>query len=385
MNNLIWIEINKKALAHNIKIIRKLVGEDTIVAPAVKSNAYGHGLAEVSKEILKAGADWLSVNSIDEAAILRLNKIKAPIMVLGYIPQDELAGVIKLNVKPLIYSLEVAKKLNDLATSHPTSPKGLRGARKVKCHIKVDTGMGRQGVLAGDAIDFIKEVQKLENLEIEGLATHYASSDEPEAPQVFKKQRERFMALVENLGKADIFIPYIHSANSAVVLLHGNRLGNLVRPGKSIYGNYPSKSVGRICVKKGLILKPALTFKTKVAHVKVVPKGTSISYGSTFTTKKKTTIAVLPVGYYDGYDRKLSNTGEVLIKGKRCKILGRVCMNICMADITKIKNVRVEDEVVLIGKQGKEQITVEEVADKVGTINYEVVTRLRESIPRYFI
>lgn len=373
MNKLIWIEINKTHLEHNIKTFRKLVGADTIIAPAVKSNAYGHGLVNVSKTILKAGADWLSVNSIDEAAILRLNKVRKPILVIGYIPMDELAGVIELNVKPVIYSWTGAQKLNGLAR---------QAGKKIKVHIKLDTGMSRQGIRAEDIMSFIKKVRKLPNLKIEGLATHYASADEPENPRIFKEQRRIFFDVIEKLSEADIFIPYLHTANSAATLLYGSQLGNLVRPGKAIYGNYPSDSVARECRKQKIILKPILSLKTKVVHIKELPKGTGVSYGSTFVTKQKTKVAVLPIGYYDGYDRKLSNQGEVLIKGKRCRILGRICMNMFMVDISAVRGVKIEDEVVLIGKQGKEEITVEELAKKIGTINYEVVTRLRESMER---
>lgn len=374
MRDLIWIEVNKKNIKHNIKTIRKIIGKNTIMAPAVKANAYGHGLIGYSKLILKYGADWLCVNSVWEAEQLRLAGIRKPILVIGYTQIANLYKIIDLRLKTIIYNIESAKKLSHLAK---------KARIKVPVHIKVDTGMSRQGVLVSNLVKFINDIKKWPNLYIEGIATHYATADELEKSSYFQKQFKAFKQ-VEGIAK-QFRIKLLHSSNSAATLVHPDTHWQLARPGKSIYGHYPSEEVAKWCKKRKIMLKPTLSLKTKVAQVKEISKGTGVSYGVTFVARKKTMIAVLPIGYYDGLDRKLSNKGEVLIRGKRAKILGRVCMNMFVIDVSHIPNVKAEDEVVVIGKQGKERITVEEIAAKAGTINYEITTRLRESIERCYV
>lgn len=375
MKEPIWIEIDKKNLQNNIKTLRQAVGERVILTPCIKSNAYGHGLFGVADILCRSGADWLAVNSLFEAVELRRKGIKKPIIVLGYVLLSELREIINNDLKILVYNLETAQKLSELAKQQD---------KIVDVHIKVDTGMGRQGVLVEEAEEFIRKLLGFGGLNLEGIATHYANSNEPENPAYFNKQLDRFIALLKDLQLKNIRPKIAHSANSAATFLKKEAWFDLVRPGLSVYGYYSSKATREECLKKNLILKPVLTLKTKVAMVKTLKKGEGVGYGSMHITDKETTVAILPIGYYDGLDRKLSNKGEALIKGQRAKILGRVCMNMIIVDITHLKGVKLEDEAVLLGRQGDGEITVEELAEKSDTINYEVTARLRESIKRYY-
>jgi alanine racemase len=375
MNNLIWMEISKDAIKHNVQAFKKHVGDNIILAPCVKSNAYGHGLVEIAKLALEAGADWLCVNCTDEAEQLRQVGIKSPIMIMGYLSEDDTQKVGELQARVFVYSLETAKQLS--AASQQQN-------KTINIHIKVDTGMSRQGIPANEAPEFINQVKNLPGLKLEGVCTHFATADEPEKPEQFDKQLNAFKKLTEKLKPEYPDLIY-HCSNSAATLLYPEARFNLVRPGISIYGYWPSPITQRLAEPQDIILKPSLTLKTKVAMVKNLPKGACVSYGCTFVTEVTTKIAVLPIGYYDGLSRKLSRAGEVLIRGQRARILGRVCMNIIMVDVTSINEVAQDDEVVIIGEQGVDRITVEEVADKVGTINYEITTRLRESVPRKYI
>jgi alanine racemase len=376
MNDLSWIEISKDNLSHNIKMIRRNIGDETILAPCVKANAYGHGLVETAKILLTSGANWLCVNSIEEAEILRSNNLGCPVLVIGYIGKNDLWRVLYLNVRIFLYDIEHAQRLSNLAKTNK---------KTVKVHIKIDTGMHRQGVLLSQAKALIKEVNELDNIEIEGLATHFANSDEPENPTYFEKQLEKFEQAVQWSHKIIDRELIIHCDKSASTLLYHHDLSTLVRPGIAIYGHYPGQSVKDEAIKKNIHLKPVLSLKTKIAQIKNIPKNSLVGYGCTYKTTRASKIATVPIGYYDGYDRKLSNRGYMLVNGKRVPILGRVCMNVTIVDITDCPNVLPEDEVVLIGRQGDKEITADDVAIWSETINYEIVTRLRESLPRYYI
>jgi len=371
MQSLIEIIISKKALKYNFKVIKNLTGRKVLIAPCVKSNAYGHGILQVAKTLISSGADWLSVESIEEAQILRKAGVKIPIQVIGYIQQKDLKKAVELRLILLVYNIETVKIIS-------------RFKKQVNIVLKVDTGMGRQGVLPSDIVKFIRFVKKHKHINVLSIATHFATSDEPENKKYFLNQKQTLKKIINELKKNNINISIYQCDNSGALLLNNDTHYNLIRPGISIYGLYPSESVRKICQKNNIFLKPSLTLKTKVAQIKVLQKGSYISYGATFKTKKKTRVAIIPIGYYDGLDRKLSNKGSVLIRGKRARILGRVCMNILIVDASNIKNIRQEDEVVVIGKQGNLEITAEEIAKQTKTINYEVITRLRESIKRIF-
>lgn len=376
MNDLIWIEISKAALKNNIQTIRRIIGPNILLAPCVKSNAYGHGLIEISKLFLEYGANWLCVNSLEEAIALRQAEIREPILIIGYVQKNDLAKILEFDLRLFIYEQERLKILSNLAKKHN---------QKAKIHLKIDTGMHRQGIMMDEIDDYIHYIKSLPDIELEGIATHFANSDEPEKPAYFYEQMEKFKKVKEKFEKAFNHQIIFHCDKSASSLIYPHKISDLDRPGLAIYGYYPSQSVRKICEQKNIKLLPSLSLKTKIALIKKIPAGSLVGYGCTYQTTRPTTIAIVPIGYYDGVDRKLSNRGHFLISGKKAPIIGRVCMNITIVDITDIENINQEDEVVVIGQQGDEQITTEQFADWAGTINYEVTTRLRESIKRYYI
>jgi alanine racemase len=376
MNNLSWIEISKNNLKCNIKTIRDHIGKETILAPCVKANAYGHGLIETSKTFLEAGANWLCVNSIEEAKRLRDANIDCPILIIGYVDKSDLSKVIDLGVRIFLYDINHGEILSNLARERNTT---------APVHIKVDTGMHRQGVLLNKAEEFTKKVLRLGGIKIEGVATHFANSDEPNNPSYFNGQLEKFKDIssrIKNIVGHDLIT---HCDKSASALLYHHKLSNLVRPGIVAYGHYPGKDVAEICLNKNIVLRPALAFKTKIAQIKSIPPDSFVGYGCTYRTTRPTKIATIPVGYYDGYDRGLSNRGHVIANSGIAPILGRICMNITIIDITDCHNIAEGDEVVLIGQKENRMISAEKIGSWTNTINYEVITRLRESIPRYYM
>ncbi len=378
MENLVWVEISKDALKANIKTFRNLVGESTILAPCVKANAYGHGLIETSKIFLESGSDWLCVNSLYEARTLREAGITAPIYVLGYIALSDLEEVLNLDLRIVVYNKETVYRLGEIAD---------RSGKKAKIHIKIETGNNRQGVIKDEIVDFVQYILSFKNLEIEGLSTHFANIEDTKDHSYAENQLKKFneiAAMVENLG---IKIPLKHSANSAATLLFPETHFEMVRPGIATYGMWPSDETFLSFSserKMKISLAPAISWKTKIAQIKVIPNGEFIGYGCTYKTTRETKIAILPVGYYDGYDRGISNS-HVLIHGKRAALRGRVCMNIIMVDVTDIPEARLEEEVVLLGNDGDEVISAEQFAKWASTINYEITTRINDRIPRIYV
>ena len=363
-----FAEINLGAIRHNLRKIKQIVGRGVKILGIVKADAYGHGMREVSRVIVEEGVDYLGVASLDEAKELRSIGIKDPIVILGMILPQEAEGVLKFNVIQAVSNLCIARELSKLAQVKN---------RKVKLHIKIDTGMGRLGFWHEEAIGFVKKIASLKNIIIDGIFTHFPSA---EHDKLFtNRQIQSFKILIEGLLKHRINIPIKHTSNSMAILDFKHTHLNMVRPGLIMYGLYPRRDV----IEK-LKVKPSLTLKTKISYIKTVPKGRSISYGRTYITQKNTKTATIPVGYGDGYSRDLSNKAEVLIQGRRAPIAGRVCMDMCMVDIGHLKGVREGDEVVLIGRQGKEDIRVEELAGLMDTIPYEVVCNIGQRVPRVY-
>lgn len=395
-NLLSWVEISKKNLIHNLLSIKKLLNKGVILAPCVKANAYGHGLKEIAKTAVSHGADWLCVNDIQEAALLRQNGIKIPLLIIGYVMKKELKQALNLDCRLTVYNKETIKELA-LACEKLN--------KTADIHIKIETGNNRQGVLMKDFMDFARFAGKFSRINIEGVSTHFANIEDiavKDMKRFLKKnqfaksgdkrlfprlQLDNFLKTVRALAKTEIKIPYIHCANSAAAILYPNTHFNLVRPGIAVYGLWPSQEVkilaGSLC--PDFALKPVMSWKTRVAQIKKVKKNSYIGYGCTYKTTTDSKIAVLPAGYFDGYDRGLSNKSHVLIRGRRAPVRGRVCMNMIMADVTKIRQARLEDEAVLLGKSGGEKITAEHLAKLADTINYEITTRIRESMPRIIV
>lgn len=370
---LTWVEISKSALLNNLAAFRELVGQKVQQMPVVKSNAYGHGLIEVAKTITPK-TDWLAVTSLEEALTIRKAGVKKPIFVLGFFDCTDLKFVPGKSIILPVYTIESAKLISKIAQ---------KAGRRVPVHLKVDVGTTRIGLLPNEAVAFAKRIQKLPGLALEGVFSHLADSENFNQ-EYTNRQIKTFEKVIAALEQNKISLKYRHLACSAATIINPRSRFNLVRIGISLYGLWPSKDTKALYEKhfNGFKLIPALSWHTTVIQVKTVPINTFIGYGCTYKTKRKTKLAVLPVGYWDGYDRKLSNHGEVLIRGRRARVLGRVCMNMVMVDATDIPGVRLRDEAILIGAQGKELISAEELAEKVGTINYEIVTRINPLIPR---
>jgi len=374
------VEISQKNLIHNLKQFRGLVGQKRKIMAMVKANAYGHGFLPIAKIVSqKNKADWLGVNSLEEGLALRQAKIKLPILILGYIPLNDLAKAIENNLSFVVYNLKTLSQASQVA-------KKLKKPAKV--HLKIETGTNRQGIKLGKLPFFIKGLKNNPSLFLEGAYTHFANIEDTLEPDFAQEQLKKFNQAIKILNKAGLKLVFKHAACTAATILFPETYFNLVRVGIGLYGLWPSretKLAAKLKKKNNLNLKPVLSWKTKVVQVKEVSKGETIGYGRTFKTTRKSKIAILPIGYWDGYDRKLSNTGQVLIKNQTAPIIGRICMNICMADVTDIGQVKPEDEVVLLGKQGKNKITAEDLAQKIETINYEVTTRINPLLERKIV
>lgn len=366
-----WVEINLDAIAQNVKNIRKLIGKERELMVVVKGNAYGHDAWEVSSVALKNGANRLAVARIEEGIFLRKVGITASLLVLSLTLEQQVESLLSYNITPTVCRLEIIRIISQIA---------IKMKKIAKIHLKVNTGMGRLGIFPHDVLDFVKKVITMENVEIEGIFTHFSVADEKDKTYT-ENQFKKFIDVIKNLERKGIKIPIKHVSNSATLLDLPHMWLDMVRPGISVYGLYPS-----IEVKKTINLKPAQEFKTKIVYLKELPPGKSISYGRTYITKKRMVVASLPVGYADGYNRLLSNQGEVLVRGKRVPIIGRVCMDQCIIDVTNLPQVKIGDEVALWGRQRDEEITVEEIAQKIGTINYEVVHMSdKKRVPKLFI
>jgi alanine racemase len=375
---LIWAEIDLAAIAHNVRELRRLIGDRVQLMVAVKANAYGHGAVEVARAARESGADQLGVARVEEGVALRRAGIEAPILILGYTPPDNASDLIEHRLMPTVYALESARAFSAAATAVN---------RSIAFHIKVDSGMGRLGVpcdalqldISQQPVAAIKAILQLPGLDFQGLCTHFATADHGDKTFAHR-QFSRFQALVADLKAAGIAIPIKHAANSGAIIDMPETHLDMVRAGISLYGLAPSGEVdlGRID------LRPALALKARIIHLKTVPAGTRISYGGTWTSPSATTIATIPVGYGDGYNRRLSNRGQMLVKGKRTPVVGRVCMDLTMLDVGHIDDVKVGDEAVLIGRQGEEEISADEIAELLGTINYEVVTGLMARVERVY-
>lgn len=379
-----WVEIKSENIIHNINQFKKLIGPRVMLMSVIKSNAYGHGLVEIGKIAAKNGVDWLGVDSLDEALKIREARINLPILVLGYTLNSRLKEAMDNDISMIIYNDETVEAMSTIKTNN----------KNFKVHIKLETGTSRQGVLKEKLSSLIEKINNAGNIEIQGISTHYANIEDTTDHSYAQKQLSAYSKIVDNIkGHKNIKIK--HTACSAATILYPETYFDMVRVGISLYGLWSSKETLALAKSNGgskkdfkknklseFSLKPALTWKSIVAQIKNIKSGTPVSYGLTEKVNKDTRVAIIPVGYWDGYDRKLSSIGNVLIKGIRCKIIGRVCMNMIVVDACSVSNLKVEEEIVLLGKQGEEEITAEEVAQKTDTINYEVVTRINPTIPR---
>ncbi len=373
-----WVEVDAGAIRWNIEQFRQRLGGAGLGA-VVKSNAYGHGILEVAGLAREAGVQWLCVNSLDEAEALRGAGHRARILVMGHVPLDRLDAVVELDLRPVVINLETVQRLAVLA----------RGQEKrVAVHLKVETGTHRQGISSEEVPAFVSSIRSSPGLVLEGLTTHFANIEDTTDHRYAETQIERFTQIVDAVRSTGEETPVRHAACSAAALLFTRTHFDLARIGISLYGLWPSRETYVSCLDRGkptLELRPALTWKTRVAQVKNVAEESFIGYGCSYRTTRPSRIAVLPVGYYEGYDRGLSGVAHVLIRGRRAPVCGRVCMNMCMVDVTDIPEVGLEDESVLLGTQGEERISAEQVAAWCGTIAYEIVSRIHPSLPRIVV
>lgn len=370
-----WIEINERALKHNIDTLRSLLEEGARFCAVVKANAYGHGLVEVAQIANRAGVDAFAVDSIDDALLLRERFPSALIIVLGYTLFDRIEDAIKHSIQLTMYDKEGIREAESA---------GQRLARQISIHLKIETGTGRQGVALDQLEDLLVEIKKSAHVRMTGISTHFANIEDSSNPQYATMQYKIFQEAVQCTFESGFSPTYAHCACSAALILYPATHGTLVRAGISMYGVWPSELVKDTVRKLNLRfdIEPVLTWKTTVAQVKHVSMGTPIGYGLTEVMKRSGRVAVILVGYWDGYDRKLTSVGEVLVKGYRCKIIGRICMNMCMVDVSSVPNIEKEDEVILLGKSGRHQVTAEHLAQWIGTIPYEVVSRINPQLPR---
>lgn len=373
-----WVEINTRALENNARRLKTLIGAKTELMAMVKANAYGHGAVEAARAALRGGATWLGVYAVGEGIELRAAGIGAPILVLGPALPDVMPAALTNDLTLTLPSTEYIAPL-------VASARALE--RRARVHVKIDTGMTRLGLDADRAVSEIRAFARNEHLQIEGLLTHLAVADDPNARdtpqwgvQFTRRQIETLLAIADELARAGVTFSYLHADNSPGAVSYPYPRLNLARSGILFYGLHPSADAPR---PDGF--EPALTFKTRVALVREVPVGRFVSYGATFETARPSRIAVLMVGYADGFRRKPNNYGAALVRGQRAPIIGRVCMDQTMLDVTDIPQARMGDEVVLLGKQGAQEISAEEVGAKLGTNNYETVTTISARVPRVYV
>ncbi|MFZ5354464.1 MAG: alanine racemase [Bacillota bacterium] len=368
-----WAEIDLDKLAHNIREVRRLTAKDALVTAVIKADGYGHGAIKIASTLLENGADRIAVAVLDEAIELRqAGFTEVPLFILGYTNPERAESVIKYNLEQTVYSWELAEALSNKAVEMNST---------VKVHIKIDTGMGRIGLQPTmESVELIRRIHSLPNLIIEGIFTHFAAADEKDKSYAIL-QYEKFRWICSELQNQGINIKLKHCGNSATIIDLPDFHMNMVRAGIMLYGLAPSQDVELSKLK----LKQVMSLKVRISHVKEIEEGQSVSYGRKFIAVRKSKIASLPIGYADGYTRMLSGKAEALIKGKRVPVVGRICMDQCMIDVTGIDDVQVGDEVVLFGEQGSGFISIDELAEKLGTINYEIVCMIGKRVPRVYI
>ena len=371
MDKRTWAEVDLDAIAHNIKEIRKITNPNAKIMAVVKADAYGHGFLEVAKTLLENGADRLAVAVLQEGKQLRSRGVTVPILILGASGEEAVEDLINFDITPSVFTYELAKALSYEAE---------RKEKITKIHIKIDTGMSRIGFLAGEnneeIVDEIIKISKLPYIEIEGIFSHFATSDEYDKSYTLL-QYGRFMDVCNRLEEKGLNIPIKHICNSARIMMYPEMHLDMVRPGVILYGMYPSDEVD----KSRLDLIPAMTLKSTITHIKEVEPGRGVSYGKEYITDKKTKIATVPIGYADGYLRKLAKHGKMIVDGVKVPIIGRICMDQCMIDVTNVHNIDKGDEVIIFGREG---VTVDDLAEWLETINYEVSCVIGKRIPRIY-
>ena len=378
ISKLSYVEIDQNALEDNIRNLKNMLKPKTVFAPVIKSNAYGHGFSEILDIIYEQNIRTVCVACIEEALLVKEKYPDIRVICLGYVQHDDLYFAVEKSIELTIFNMESLKKL-----SYETKKLDKRSL----VHLKIETGTNRQGFLEKDINDVISFLLTHNNIELKGISTHYANIEDTTEHHYAKEQLKKFIEITDKI-KSSVETDFdLHTACSAAAILFPKTHFNIARIGISLYGLWPSKEtyISAGLTGKKLVLRPILSWKTKISQIKTIPAGSYVGYGCSYKTTSRSTLAYLPIGYYDGYDRLLSNKGWVLIKGERAPVRGRVCMNVTIVDVTNIPDVNLEDEVVLIGKQGSENISVETLASHCNTINYEFVTRINPLIRRIVV
>lgn len=365
-----WVEIDLNALRHNLLAIKRKAGPGVKIMGIVKADAYGHGDYEVGRVLLDHGAEMLGIAILEEGIQLRDKGIQAPLLLLGGLFEDQIDTVIQYNVIPTVYDLKLVMVFSKRASELN---------KTVPVHVYVDTGMGSIGVRYDKAVEFVKSLYDIKNIFLDGIYTHCSSSDEKESAYT-NLQIRRFRDILTTLDAIKTGIPLRHMANSGAIIGYPDAYFTMVRPGLSLYGLYPSEEVSR-----NIGIKPVMSFKTRVIHIKDMQPGDEVGYSRTYKITKPTRVATLPFGYDDGYNRLLSGQGKVIIRGVVASIIGRVCMDQCFVDVSHINEVSVGDEVVVYGSQGQETISIESIAKQLHTIPYEVTCSVSKRVPRIYI
>lgn len=375
---LLWAEINTDAIAHNIRQLKKLLAPDVTLMAVVKADGYGHGAIPCARTALANGAAFLGVARIEEALTLRRAGIAAPILIFGYTPPELTETLLTHQFHQTVYDLKTARAYSAIAGE-------LR--KKLAVHVKIDTGMGRLGFpVAADSksvdalVQSITAIADFPGIYLTGLSTHFATADNPD-PTMAREQLYKFKVISDELSNKMLKLNYLHSSNSAALIALPDAHFNMVRPGIALYGLSPFDTPPPQRVE----LRPAMTLKSRIIHLKTVPAGTPISYGATWQTKGSTRIATVPIGYADGYRRNLSSVGKMLVRGQRAPVVGRVCMDLTMLDVSDIQGVEAGDEVVVFGSQENATLPADELARQLGTINYEIVAALTARVPKVYV
>ncbi|MCH8313917.1 MAG: alanine racemase [Nitrospinae bacterium] len=400
-------EIDLNAFKHNLGRIRSLLEPQVKIMAVVKADGYGHGAVPCARAALEAGADWLGVAILEEGVELRNSGIDSPILVMG--------SIFPYEAKDLVH-YDLSTSVSGFALAQALSRQAEKQGKTVGVHIKIDTGMGRLGMRPEDLPDFVDQAQELKNLRMEGIFTHLSSADEAD-PEFTLGQLSRLSQAVDSLKAKGIDLPMVHAANSSAILNFPDSHLDMARPGIVLYGTLglsgkssnpnqtaspgvsklpprrvapgvsklPPRRVASGVSKLALRQEPVMRWKSKILQINKLPKGTPVSYNRRFTTERESLIAILPVGYGDGLNRALSNNMDVLVRGQRAPQVGTICMDLCLIDVTDIKGVQCEDEVVLFGQQGNEFITVDEMAERCGTISYEILCNVGKRVPRVYL
>jgi len=374
-----WIEIDRSALLHNVRQFRALVGPRRTLLAAVKANAYGHGLLEIAGVLNGLPDIWLGVHSLEEAAALREAGVRLPVLILGYVPFDGLGEAVRLGARLTVSNERTVARLAEICR---------RMKRKARVHIKVETGTQRQGLSPSDVSRLARTILGRRELVLEGLSSHFANIEDTTDPSYPRYQLEIFTGTAASLERKGIRIPVKHMSCTASTILFPDTYHTMVRVGIGLYGCWPSKETYLSCrlqKRRPVELRPVLSWRCRVAQVKSVPRGAFIGYGGTYRTTRPTRLAVLPVGYSDGYSRGLSNASFVLLRGRRAPVRGRVAMNFIVADVTDIPGVRLEDTTTLIGRDGDDACPAEHLASLLGTIAYEILSRINPLLPRVLV